>query len=49
MQAWDVTGLPPVQPDGEDMSTVRDCVPLGWQAPHDEYVNDVQAAGGGGE
>lgn len=42
------TGVPPVQPAGDDDVTVRVCVPSGWHAPHVEYVNDVQVGGGGG-
>src|SRR5512142_3107750 len=41
------SGVPPVQPAGEDVSTVRVCVPSGWHAPQLEYVNDVQAVTGG--
>ncbi len=36
MQAWVVDGEPPVQPEGEDVSTVRVCVLFDWQAPHGE-------------
>ena len=35
-----VTGVPPVQPLGELVSTVRVCVPA-VHVPHAEYVNDV--------
>src|SRR5512143_1723789 len=41
------SGVPPVQPAGEDVSTVRVCVPSAWHALHPEYVNDVQAVTGG--
>jgi len=33
---WLVTGDPPVQPDGDDVRTVRVCVLSGWHAPHAE-------------
>jgi hypothetical protein len=36
VQACVVTGVPPVQPDGEDVATVRVCVPFDWQVPHAE-------------
>jgi hypothetical protein len=36
VQACERTGVPPVQPDGEDAATVRVCVPFDWQAPHAE-------------
>jgi hypothetical protein len=36
VHAWDRTGLPPVQPAGEEVSCVRVWVPSGWQAPHAE-------------
>jgi hypothetical protein len=32
-QACVVTGAPPVQPAGVEVTTVRVCVLLGWQAP----------------
>ena len=47
MQACVVTGEPPVQPDGDELATVRVCWLFDWQAPHAEYVNDVQVVGGG--
>jgi hypothetical protein len=45
VQACDRTGVPPVQPDGEDVDTVLVCVLLDWQVPQAEYVNDVQVGG----
>jgi len=42
VQDCDRTGVPPVQPAGDDVSTVRVCVLLDWQVPQAEYVNDVQ-------
>ena len=36
VQLWVTTGLPPVQPDGDEETTVRVCVPFAWQAPHAE-------------
>jgi hypothetical protein len=36
VQDCDVTGEPPVQPEGEEVRTVRVCVLLGWQAPQAE-------------
>ena len=42
-----VTGLPPVQPDGDEVSTVRVCVLFDWQEPHAEYVNAEQVVTGG--
>ena len=47
MQAWVVTGVPPVQPEGDEVATVRVCVPSAWQAPHAEYVNAEQVVTGG--
>ena len=47
MQAWDRTGVPPVQPVGDDVTTVLVWVLLDWQAPHAEYVNEVQVVTGG--
>jgi hypothetical protein len=47
VQDCDRTGDPPVQPEGDDVSTVRVCVPLDWQVPQAEYVNEVQALTGG--
>ena len=40
VQLCAVTGVPPVHPLGELVSTVRVCVPL-VHVPHVEYVNDV--------
>jgi hypothetical protein len=34
-----------VQPAGDDVTTVRVWVPLDWQVPQAEYVNDVQVVG----
>jgi hypothetical protein len=52
---WLVTGLPPVQPGGDALVTVRVCVPFDSHAPHAEYMKDVHdvgssgpASGGGG-
>ena len=45
MQACDRTGAPPVQPVGDDESTVRVCVLSAWHEPHAEYVNDEQVGG----
>src|SRR5215469_16304816 len=39
------TGVPE-HPDGDDETTVRDCVPLDWQVPQSEYVY-VQGCGTG--
>jgi hypothetical protein len=36
VQACVVTGEPPVQPAGDEVSTVRVCVLFGWQAPKAE-------------
>ena len=47
MQDWERTGVPPVQPVGDDVATVLVWVPLDWQAPQAEYMNDVQAVTGG--
>ena len=38
------TGLPPVQPVGEDAITVRVCVPLDEQVLHVEYVYEQVGA-----
>ncbi len=43
MQAWERTGVPG-QPLGEELATVRVCVPFDWQAPQALYVY-VQAGG----
>jgi len=40
-----VTGLPPVQPEGDDAVTVRDCVLLDWQLLHELYVKVEQVVG----
>ncbi len=45
MQAWESTGVPPVQPAGEEVSTVLVCVLFDWQAPQALYVKDVQVGG----
>ena len=34
-----------MQPAGKDEATVRVCVPLGWHAPHAEYVKLVHVVG----
>jgi hypothetical protein len=49
-QDWVRTGLPPVQPAGDDVATVRDCWPLAGQVAGVQalYVNDAQVFGGGG-
>ena len=47
MQVCDRTGVPPVQPVGDDEATVLVCVPLDWQVPQAEYVNEVQVVTGG--
>jgi hypothetical protein len=36
VQAWERTGVPPVQPDGDEVSTVRVWVLFDWQAPQAE-------------
>ena len=36
VQDWERTGVPPVQPDGDEAATVRDCVPFDWQVPQAE-------------
>jgi hypothetical protein len=41
------TGVPPVQPVGDDVATVLVWVLLDWQVPQAEYVNEVQVAGAG--
>ena len=46
VQDCDRTGVPPVQPMGVDVATVRVCVPF-VQVPQPEYVNEVQALTGG--
>jgi hypothetical protein len=43
----EVTGVPPVQPVGDEVSTVRVWVLFDWQVPQAEYVNDVQVGAGG--
>jgi hypothetical protein len=45
VQACDSTGVPPVQPVGDDAVTVLVCVPFDWQVPQAEYVNEVQVGG----
>ena len=47
MQDCDRTGVPPVQLAGDDVATVRVCVPLDWHVPQAEYVNEVQVVTGG--
>jgi hypothetical protein len=47
VQACARTGVPPVQPPGDDVATVLVWVLLDRQAPHAEYVNEVQAVTGG--
>ena len=47
VQACERTGVPPVQPAGDEETTVRVCVLFVWQAPHAEYVNDEQVVTGG--
>jgi hypothetical protein len=42
MQDCDRTGVPPVQPVGDDDATVLVCVLSGWQAPQPEYMNETQ-------
>ena len=36
VQDWERTGVPPVQPEGEEVATVRVWVPFDWQAPQVE-------------
>ena len=36
-----------MQPEGNDVDTVLVCVLLDWQAPHAEYVKEVQVVTGG--
>jgi hypothetical protein len=36
VQLWVRTGAPPVQPDGDELATVRVCVPLDEQVPQAE-------------
>jgi hypothetical protein len=36
VQACERTGVPPVQPAGDDVATVRVCVLFDWQAPQAE-------------
>jgi hypothetical protein len=36
VQACEVTGVPPVQPAGDRVATVRVWVLFGWQAPQAE-------------
>ena len=47
MHDCDRTGAPPVQPEGDDVSTVLVCVLLDWQVPQAEYVNEVQVVADG--
>ena len=47
MQDWESTGIPPVQPAGDEVATVLVCVLLDWQVPQAEYVNEVQVVTGG--
>jgi hypothetical protein len=46
VQDCERTGVPPVQPEGDDVATVLVWVLLDWQVPQAEYVNEVQVAGG---
>ncbi len=50
VQACVSTGVPPVQPDGDEVATVRACWPVEGQVlgVHALYVNEEQVAGGGG-
>jgi hypothetical protein len=34
-----------VQPEGDDVAAVLVCVPLDWQVPQAEYVNEVHVGG----
>jgi hypothetical protein len=36
MHDCESTGVPPVQPAGDDVSTVRVCVLFDWHVPHGE-------------
>jgi hypothetical protein len=45
VQDWVVTGVPPVQPLGEEVKTVLVCNPPDEQVPQDEYVQEVQVSG----
>jgi hypothetical protein len=47
VQDCDRTGVPPVQPVGDDVATVLVCVPLDWHVPQAVYVNEVQVVTGG--
>ena len=47
VQDCDRTGVPPVQPVGDDVATVLVWVLFDWQAPQAEYVNEVHAVTGG--
>jgi len=47
VHACDTTGVPPVQPAGDDVSTVLVWVLFDWHAPHAEYVNELQVVTGG--
>jgi len=42
VQDCDTTGVPPVQPEGDDVDTVLVCVLLDWQVPQAEYVKELQ-------
>ncbi len=45
MQVCDKTGVPPVQPAGEDVATVLVWLPVESQTLQAEYVNEVQVGG----
>ena len=47
MQDCDTTGVPPVQPAGDDDATVLVCVPSDWHVPQAVYVNELQVVTGG--
>jgi len=47
VQACDVVGFPPVQPEGADEITCLVFTPDAKQADQSEYVNDVQAEADG--
>jgi len=47
VQDWDRTGVPPVQPAGDDVATVLVWVLLDWHALQALYMNEVQVVTGG--
>ena len=47
MHACDRTGVPPVQPAGDAVSSVLVCVLSDWQVPQAEYVKEEQVVTGG--